>query len=289
MSIRFLPAIAIGTVAALTTTLSACSSTDSDPFADVPAFTVDPGSVKLLEAGEGDKTVLAYDTAGVEQTTAVEVATGVHQGAVAANKVESAAPEASDTEAQTLQLEVTGAEEQTDIVADGFKMRWYAEPTGQISEIKLLPPEDSTDEEREPLERAMLQILSTMPVFPREEVGEGAKWTATARTTGQTSMRRTTTYTVTKIDGPLVTLALDVEEKPTETELDLGANAGETNSEKLTAEETHTSSQAEITVDLTKPIPVAGQNSATTRVIYAGPNQDFKVVQDVTTTTRYGK
>lgn len=102
-------------------------------------------------------------------------------------------------------------------------------------------------------------------------------------------MFRTTTYTVTRIEGSTVTLDLNISEEPTEKELDLGAAPGAAASEKLTADDAQTTSQAEITVDLTKPIPVAGQNSATTRVVYSGANNDFKVVQDVTTATRYGK
>jgi len=270
-------------------TLAACSQQDSDPLEGIPAFDVDPGQVTLVEDGEGEKTVLSYATEGAQQNTGVEVATGVFQGAVASDKVNPEAPEASDVDEQTLQLEATSTGETTDVVAEGFRMRWTADPSGQISDVKLLPAEESSDADRERLERALLQILSTMPVFPREAVGEGASWTASARTTGQTSMRRTTTYTVTKIEGSTVTLDLDIVEEPTEKELDLGDAPGAAGSEKLTAESARTSSQAEITVDLAQPIPVAGQNSATTRVVYSGPNQDFKVVQDVTTSTRYGR
>ena len=276
-------------VLSLTATLSACSSQDSDPFAEIPAFDVDPGRVTLIDAGAGEKTVLAYSTDGVEQRTGVEVATGVFQGAVASDKVNPQAPATDGVDEQALQLDISSTGETTDVVAEGFRMRWTADPSGQISDVKLLPAEDSTDEDRERLERALLQVLSTMPVFPREEVGEGASWTASARTTGQTSMFRTTTYTVTKIEGSTVTLDLNISEEPTEKELDLGAAPGAAASEKLTADDAQTTSQAEITVDLTKPIPVAGQNSATTRVVYSGANNDFKVVQDVTTATRYGK
>lgn len=288
----------------LTATLSACSNTDDDPLAEVPAFDVDPGRVTLVDAGEGDKKVLSYATEGANQSTSIEIANGVYQGAIAADKVNPEAPEpsaspedsqAADTstvDKQTLQLDATSTGETTDVVAEGFHMRWSADPTGQITEVKLLPAEDSTDEERQRLERALLQLLSTMPVFPREEVGEGASWTATARTTGQSTMRRTTTYTITKIEGTTVTLDLDIGEEPTQKELDLGtapgAAPGEAGSDKLTTESARTTSQAEITVDLNRPIPIAGQNSATTRVVYSGPNQDFKVVQDVTTSTRYG-
>lgn len=283
------PVLALVCAIGLIGPLAACFRQDSDPFADIPAFDVDPGRVDLINDGEGEKTILAYAAEESHQNTGVEVATGVYQGAVAADKVDPDAPETDGVDEQALQLEATKAGEATEVVAEGFRMRWTSDPTGQIRDVKLLPAEDSADEDRERLERALLQVLSTMPVFPREEVGEGASWTATARTTGQTSMNRTTMYTVSRIEGSTVTLDLDIAEEPTEKELDLGSAPGAGESEKLTAESAHTSSQAEITVDLTQPLPVAGQNAATTRVVYSGSNKDFKVVQDVTTATRYGK
>ena len=276
-----------------TAVLSACSSQDADPFAEVPAFDVDPGRVTLVNAGEGDKQVLAYATEGAEQTTGIETINGIYQGRVSTDKVDPDAPEPSATDAQSLQLEATSTGATTDVVAEGFRMRWSADPTGQINDVKLLPEEGSSDEDRERLERGLLQLLSTMPVFPREEVGEGASWTAEARTTGQTSMNRTTTYTVTKIEGSTVTLDLDISEELTQSPSSFGPNPDgiedDRDTVQLETESTSTTSQAEITVDLTKPIPVAGQNAATTRLVYTGQNPDFKVVQDITTATRYGK
>lgn len=276
-----------------TAVLSACSSQDADPFAEVPAFDVDPGRVTLVNAGEGDKKVLAYATEGAEQTTGIETINGIYQGRVATDKVDPDAPEPTATDAQSLQLEATSTGATTDVVAEGFRMRWSADPTGQINDVKLLPEEGSSDEDRERLERGLLQLLSTMPVFPREEVGEGASWTAEARTTGQTSMNRTTTYTVTKIEGSTVTLDLDISEELPQGPSNFGPNPDgiedDRDTVQLETESTSTTSQAEITVDLTKPIPVAGQNAATTRLVYTGDEQDFKVVQDITTATRYGK
>lgn len=295
MSIRFLPAIAAAAALSLTAALSACSSQDSDPLAEVPAFDVDPQRVKLVDAGDGEKKVLSYATEGAQQATSVEVANGIYQGTVATDKVDAAAPQPGAADAQTLQLDVTSTGTTTDVVAEGFRMRWSFDPTGQINDVKLLPEDGSSDEDRERLETALLQIMSSMPVFPREEVGEGATWTSTAQTLGRTSMNRTTTYTVTKIEGTTVTLDLGIsEELPREASSpgpDSGSKPDEAapDAEQLNEESFNTTSQAEITVDLTKPIPVAGQNSATTRLVYTGHNQDFKVVQDVTTATRYGK
>lgn len=277
--------------------LSACA--EQDPIDEVPAFDVETASVQLIDAGSGDKRQLSYT--GAEQDTGVEVSYGIGQDAVAADKVSPEAPAGGDVEQVTLPLTVTAVEGggfdatvgtpkhsnldlgKEALTAEGFRMRWTADARGMVSDVKLLPPDGSSDDGRAVVERAMLQILGTQPVFPTEEVGEGATWTVTSRTTGETNMKRTSTYTVDTIDGDMVTLSLEIADEPTQKELDLEG------AEKLTAEEWTTTSEATITVDLTKPIPVGGQNAATTRIVYSGPNPDFKVVQDVTTATTYGE
>ena len=88
---------------------------------------------------------------------------------------------------------------------------------------------------------------------------------------------------MTSRDGNTVTLDVQVQEEPAKKTLNLD---GEDN---LTAEEWSTTSQGTITVNLTKLLPIAGENAATTRTVYAGPNPDFKVVQDMTTATTYKK
>ena len=76
---------------------------------------------------------------------------------------------------------------------------------------------------------------------------------------------------------------MQVQEEPAKKTLELD------DGNKLTAEDWSTTSSGTITVDLTKLLPTAGENTATTRTVYAGPNPDFKVVQDMTTATTYKK
>ncbi|KAA8746726.1 DUF6263 family protein [Corynebacterium tuscaniense] len=277
--------------------VSGCSRTD--PIEEIPDFAVDTPDVKLISAGEGDKEQLVYSFS--PQESEITVSYAAHQGAVATDKVSVEAPAGGDVEQVTLPLSVavvdgnvaeftvgepkhsnldTGTEALT---AEGFRMRWTTDVQGQIEDIKLLPPEGSSDEGRAVIERALLQIISTNPVFPVEPVGVGATWSVETRTLGETNMRRTTTYSLTSRDGNTVTLDVQVQEEPAKKTLNLD---GEDN---LTAEEWSTTSQGTITVDLNKLLPIAGENAATTRTVYAGPNPDFKVVQDMTTATTYKK
>jgi len=279
--------------------LSACAKTD--PMDDVPAFEVDTATVTLEDQGDGEKRQLVYS--GGEQTTTVEVSYGVAQGAVATDSVDPEAPAGGDVDKVTLPLTIYIADDASEarvgepkhsnldagtdsLTAEDFRMRWQHDVHGNIQDIKLLPPEGSSDEGRAIVESALLQVLAAQPVFPIEPVGEGATWTVQTRTIGGAHMLRTTRYTVDSLDGDTVVLSLDIEDEPTETELTIDdTQAGGT----LTADEWSTTSDATITVDLTKPLPTQGQNAATTRTVYNGPNPDFKVVQDVTTATTYGK
>lgn len=274
--------------------LSSCGA--GDPFEDIPVFELDTPRVKVSNPGDGQKVQLAYAITDAPQEITVAVSHGVDQAAVASDKVEPAAPAGGDVGQVTLPLTVEGThatvgeprhfdlerghEAQS---AQGFEMRWESEPDGRVTGVQLLPPADSSEDGRAIVEKALLQMLGAHPVFPAEPVGEGAVWTVTARTLGHTTLMRTTTYTLDSIDGNTVTLSVDVSDSPISEELEME------DGEKLTVEGTSTTAEGTITVDLTRPLPTTGQSAATTRFIYGGPNPDFKVVQDVTTATTYGK
>lgn len=260
--------------------LAGCSS--PDPIEEIPAFAVDSPDVNLISNGEGDKQQLVYAFSPQESEIAVNYA--ANQAAVATDKVNAEAPTGEGLEETTLPLSVSVVDGNVaEFNTDGFRMRWHMDVQGQVEEIKLLPPDGSSDETRATTERALLQIMSTNPVFPVEPVGVGAQWSVKTRTLGDTNMLRTTTYTLTSRDGDTVTLDVQVQEEPAKKTLELD------DGNKLTAEDWSTTSSGTITVDLTKLLPTAGENTATTRTVYAGPNPDFKVVQDMTTATTYKK
>lgn len=293
----------LAVLAAVTATALAVSGcAPADPFEDIPEFTVDRVEVTMTSDGDGDKRVLSYATANATQDATVTVSYGVNQNAVATEKVSADAPAGGDVEQVTLPLDVTvdddgqatatvgePAHSNLDVgkealTAAGFQVRWHADSSGNVTQLQLLPPSGSSDDGRATVERALLHLISTAPVFPAEPVGPGATWTATSRTMGETSMKRTVDYTLDRLDGDTAELSLVVKEEPAKKDLDIDGQG-----QRLTAETWTTTSQAKVRVNLTQPVPVDGQNAATTRIVYAGPNPDFKVVQDVTTATTYGK
>lgn len=305
--------------------LAACGGEEFDPLETIPAFALDTPAVEVVETGERPQ-LLQFKDAAVESAepweTAVEVATGLEQDVVPAEQLDELgqAPAGGNVDTVTLPLTVTAApadepdEGETPAAraveltvgtathsdlsrneelasAKDFLLRWRAAESGAISTLKLLAPGDSTEAGREAVERSLLLLASTNVVLPKDPVGVGGSWTVRNRITGASNMLRTSTYTVTAIDGDRVELDVSVEERPTQQSLSIDNEvAGELDGSSLDVETTSTTSQGSITLDLTRPLPVAGQVAATTRLVYSGTEgtSGFKVVQDVTEALTYG-
>lgn len=296
--------------------VTACAAGEDDPLAGVPAFPVDAPKVSLLSAGENPRP-LRYTDAAEPYDTVVTVSSGIAQSA-AGRDVDPAAPAGGDVEEVTLPLTVTpadagepgsgeapaarqvelqvGTPTHSDLAfneelasAEDFLMRWRAAETGLISSVKMLAPEGSTEDGRRVVERSLLSLMSAAVVFPDAPVGVGGSWSVEGRVTGSASMVRTTTYTITAIEGGRVDVRAEVAERPTEQTLSIdNPAAGDLNGQTLRVESTATTSDAELTVDLARPLPVAGRVAATTRLVYAGEG-DVRIVQDVTSAVTYGK
>lgn len=296
--------------------VTACAAGEDDPLAGVPAFPVDAPKVSLLSAGENPRP-LRYTDAAEPYDTVVTVSSGIAQSA-AGRDVDPAAPAGGDVEEVTLPLTVTpadagepgsgeapaarqvelqvGTPTHSDLAfneelasAEDFLMRWRAAETGLISSVKMLAPKGSTEDGRRVVERSLLSLMSAAVVFPDAPVGVGGSWSVEGRVTGSASMVRTTTYTITAIEGGRVDVRAEVAERPTEQTLSIdNPAAGDLNGQTLRVESTATTSDAELTVDLARPLPVAGRVAATTRLVYAGGG-DVRIVQDVTSAVTYGK
>ncbi|WJY68385.1 DUF6263 family protein [Corynebacterium auris] len=294
--------------------LAACAGPGPDPLEGVPAFAVEQPTISLIDAGD-DPRELTFDVGELEQAeTSVAVGRGFAQQVVAAEDVEPQAPADASAEAVTLPLGVSageapapGADEEPaqrlvhltvgapegpaeDIgSAEGFQMSWRAAANGAASTLRLLAPEQSTQQARQEVESALLTLLATNVVFPEQPVGVGGSWSVEARVTGADAMQRTTTYTVAAIEGDRVTLDVDVAERPSRESVSIDNEiAGELDGERLAVESAETTAQGRIEVEAMLPIPVAGKIDTTTRVVYAGPDPVRRVVQDITTTLEYG-
>lgn len=317
-------ALAATAAACLVAACTACGKEDTDPLDGVPAFPVDEPKVSLIEPGANPQQLRYRDTGeagGAESTggyeTMVVVSSGIDQRAQRGD-VDKQAPAGGDVEEVTLPLTVTpspagepgdgetaaarrvlvevGDASHSDLSfsdqvasAKGFLLGWRAAEAGAISTVKMLAPEGSSDDGRQAVERALLSLMSATVVFPDQPVGVGGSWSVESRVTGNASLIRTTTYTVASIDGDRVGLDVSVQERPADSSLTINNQAaGSLNGETLKVESTSTTSDAHLTVDLARPLPVDGRVAATTRLVYSGEGGSH-VIQDITSAVTYGK
>ena len=264
---------------------------------------LDAPRVTLLEPGDGAGQVLAFKDLDATQALTYEVATGFDQQL---RKDGSAAPspEAQDKVTLPLQASVEAATENVEgqlpasrnafvtvgkpeadgadvSSAEGFQFGWRGTDTGQMNSLRLAAPQAATDQARSTVERAITSLTSLPIVFPDEEIGPGATWVVESRVTGESTLLQTTTYTLDKLDGDIAELSVKIEQRPSLGALSFdGADAPEELRGKELKVTDHTStSEGSVTVDLTKPLPTAGDVSVTTAISYGAEGSDLRVVQ----------
>ncbi|OFN38539.1 DUF6263 family protein [Corynebacterium sp. HMSC072A04] len=297
-------AVLSATVLGVAGALSGCSySQPAKPVEEPVGLALDAPRVTLLEPGEGAGTVLAYKDLDASQELTYEVATGFDQqlrkdGSTApspATKDKVTLPLQASVEAATENVEgqlpasrnafvTVGKPEAdgTDVTsAEGFQFGWRGTDTGQMNSLRLAAPQAATDQARSTVERAITSLTSLPIVFPDEEIGPGATWVVESRVTGESTLLQTTTYTLDKLDGDIAELSVKIEQRPSLGALSFdGADAPEELRGKELKVTDHTStSEGSVTVDLTKPLPTAGDVSVTTAISYGAEGSDLRVVQ----------
>lgn len=260
---------------------------------------LDAPRVQVKDAGAGDKSVLTYKDLDVEQEADIAYRSGFTQDVVAADRVKgfssstlktsttgfhakasvdkaTESDELADDATRNVFVTTTAPHTEGNVLidsADGFQYGYRAQESGRITSIRLAAPQAASDEARSTMEQAIMGTISLPVVFPAEPVGKDAIWDVDTRVAGEAGLLQTTTYHVTAIEGDVVTLDVNVAQRPS-----LGALAMEDGSSLKVLDST-TQAMGSITVDLTKPLPVGGDVSATTKVVYGQDDAPVRVVQ----------
>ena len=114
-------------------------------------------------------------------------------------------------------------------------------------------------------------------VFPDEEIGEGAVWTVESRTSGDSTLLQTTTFTLDDLTETGAELSMDISQRPA-----LGALAMEDGGE-LEVMDTETRSSGNLSVDFSQPLPTNGDIDIATRVSYGTEESQIRVLQSTNT------
>ena len=296
-------------IVALALVLTGCSYEPPGPAVEqAVAAPVDAARVTVEDAGSGDKRVLTFDDIDSEQDLKFELTEGFAQDVVDANAptdFESSVPEESTTSFD-LNAEVSEASDDpeqtpatrnafmtlsnptysgTDALnvesGDGFQFGWRADDAGQVSSLRLAAPQAANDDARSILEQAIVELTSMPIVFPDEEIGEGAVWTLDSRTSGDSTLLQTTTYTLENLTESGAELSLDISQRPA-----LGALSMEDGGE-LEVMDTETRSSGNLTIDFSQPLPTSGNIDIATRVTYGTQESEIRVLQSTNTRMQF--
>lgn len=296
-------------IVALALVLTGCSYEPPGPAVEqAVAAPVDAARVTVEDAGSGDKRVLTFDDIDSEQDLKFELTEGFAQDVVDANAptdFESSTPEESTTSFD-LNAEVSEASDDpeqtpatrnafmtlsnptysgTDALnvesGDGFQFGWRADDAGEVSSLRLAAPQAANDDARSILEQAIVELTSMPIVFPEEEIGEGAVWTLDSRTSGDSTLLQTTTYTLENLTETAAELSLDISQRPA-----LGALSMEDGGE-LEVMDTETRSSGNLTIDFSQPLPTSGNIDIATRVTYGTQESEIRVLQSTNTRMQF--
>ena len=296
-------------ILALALVLTGCSYEPPGPAVEqAVAAPVDAARVTVKDAGSGDKRVLSYEDVNTEQNSHFELTEGFSQDVVeksVAENFESGAPEEATT-AFDLRAEVSEATDDpeqtpatrnafmtlssptysgTDALnvesGDGFQFGWRADDAGQVSSLRLAAPQSANDDARSILEQAIVELTSMPIVFPEEEIGEGAVWTLDSRTSGESTLLQTTTYTLEDLTDTGAELSVDISQRPA-----LGALTMEDGGELEVLDST-TRSSGNLSIDFSQPLPIRGDIDIATRVTYGTEESEIRVLQSTNTRMQF--
>lgn len=286
------------TVAAIM--LTACSGgAEPTPETNEQAVSlnIDAPKVTLVSAGEGTQTVINYQDAGASQQVTVTFTDGFDQGTGEDDTLPKDPPDTLTTDTFTTSLDATVSEQSprditlklgqsehsnpsyaNDVASlQGFELGWVAKPSGQVDTVRLAAPSGATDQGRSLAELYLMKLLAQPIVFPTEPIAPGATWTVDNRVTGDSTMLRTTTYTLDSLRDGVAELSLTAAERPAVGALpvsELGDNA------ELKVVSSRSHGVGKLRVDLSKPLPTAGEVTLNTRVMYGEDGKTTRVFQD---------
>lgn len=290
----------IATIITCSTVLAGCSNQPPAAPSKVDQavqLQVDPPRVTLIDAGAAPLQQLKYRDSGAEQKIALAMIDGFQQSTGKAGDRADQPPANNQTSRLAAQVTAkTSGSDRRDVKLefsqpsggsaddnaglDGFQLGWVANPAGRADTVTIASPKQATDKARASAERHAKKILAQPVIFPDQPVGNGAKWSVENRVTGDSTMLRTSTYTVRGIDGDKVDLDVEISERPALSALVMDGQAG--TAQELKVLSAQSSSKGQLTLNLTRPLPTAGSVRIDTRIRYGGEGSDVVINQDVT-------
>ncbi|WP_338891670.1 hypothetical protein [Rhodococcus sovatensis] len=295
---------ALAAAVAVTALLAGCGTSDDDAPSDTAtssttsgvALPVTPVTVAVVDAGAEPRSPLTQDLTGEQSillTTRSTVTQQIDDQAVQDFSTPeltvplTAQPADSDSD-RTVDLRVgsaTSADQRLTealAAADGSEAGLTVTDTGAVTALSIAPAEAAQDSARAAIEQALNQAVYRSISFPEGDVGVGAVWTADQQVISGLTLNQRTTATLRERNGDRLTIDLRIEQTPESTTLELPDDAGQLAIDSYTMTGTGT-----LEIDLTKPLPIAGEVTVGGNQQYSDPEGTTVLRQDISDTLRW--
>lgn len=151
------------------------------------------------------------------------------------------------------------------------------QPSGSVEELRITPAGGLDDSARAAIEQALRQAVQLAPVLPSEPVGVGAVWTTTVVVDSLgLQIDQVTTTTLTAVHGSTLTLTQTFTQTPETSTWTLPNEGGTLNVDAYPVTGTGT-----LTVDTTKPLPIAGSVTLGGGQVFSDPGSGLQLRQNV--------
>lgn len=273
---------------------AAPSSAPSQP--DTATVPVAPVSVVLSDPGQEPRRVLALDLGPSQQVTLTTRA-GIVQTVGGQDPVDLSSPEvavpltatprsASDplaprpvdlalgtpTSPDAILTQALGAEA-------GSTAALTVAPTAAVGTLAITPAAAALDTARSAVEQALRQAVGLGVALPAAEVGTGARWTVSQQLDSLgLPLRQDLTVTLLEVAGSTVRLGVVLAQTPLANTWTLPDSGGTT----FSVDSYPMQGTGELTLDLRRPLPVAGSVQLDGRQVYTRTADQLVLSQDVT-------
>lgn len=258
--------------------------------------TVAPVTVALSDPGQEPRRTLALDLGPSQQVTLTTTA-GIVQTVGGQDPVDLSSPQVSvplgatpgtATEpgaARPVDLELGTPTSPDAILAGalgaeaGSRAVLAVLPTAAVERLSITPAAGALDTARSAVEQALRQAVQLGVALPAAEVGVGARWTVSQQLDSLgLKLRQDVTVTLLEVAGTTVRLGVALAQTPLDNTWTLPDSGGTT----FSVDSYPMQGTGELTLDLRRPLPVAGTLQLAGRQVYTRTSDRLSLAQDVT-------
>lgn len=292
------PLTAALTAAALVFVSACGSDDDSAPSEDVTPTTsavtlpVSASTTTLLDPGAEPRSVVTREVTDEPQSVTLVTSSSIGQRIDAADSQDFSTPEltmpltataSTDDDVTTVSMTL-GAVTSPDATlqaalppTEGSTAAFATSDSGAVTALTIDPAPEARDIARSAVEQALSQAVYRAVPFPAEPIGVGARWTVTQQVVSGIALTQTTTATLRSIDDGVAQIDVEVTQAPEDPVWELPDNQGTLNIETFVM-----TGGGSLTVDPTRPLPVAGSVTVGGDQVYRDPNSATTLSQTTT-------